>query len=77
MTIKSIIDFFAVVNEDKSLQQKAQMATDIETIVKIAEEYDLKFTSKELQSFLEKTPHKDLASQVNPGIGNRLHVSPR
>jgi Nif11 domain len=77
MTIKSIIDFFAVVKEDKSLQRKAQMATDIETIVKIARDCDLNFTSTELQSFLEKTPNKDLASQVNPGIGNRLHVSPR
>jgi hypothetical protein len=77
MTIKSIIDFFAVIKEDKSLQRKAQMATDVETIVKIARECDLNFTSTELQSFLEKKPNKDLASQVNPGIGNRLHVSPR
>lgn len=77
MTMKSIVDFFAAVKEDNSLQRKAQMATDIETIVKIAKEYDFKFTSKELHSFLEKTPNKDLASQVNPGVGNRLHVSPR
>jgi predicted ribosomally synthesized peptide with nif11-like leader len=77
MTIKSIVDFFALVKEDKSLQQKAQMATDLESIVKIAKEQELKFTSKELKSFLEKTPERDLASQVNPGIGNRLHISPR
>jgi hypothetical protein len=77
MTIKSIIDFFAVVKEDNSLQRRVQLAADIETIVKIARECNLNFTSTQLQSFLEKTPHQDLASQVNPGIGNRLHVSPR
>lgn len=77
MTMKSVVDFFAAVKEENSLQRKAQMASDIDTIVKIAKEYDFKFTSKELQSFLEKTPNKDLASQVNPGVGNRLHVSPR
>jgi hypothetical protein len=77
MTIKSIVDFFAVVKEDNSLQRKVQLAADIETIVKIARECNLNFTSTQLQSFLEKTPHQDLASQVNPGIGNRLHVSPR
>jgi predicted ribosomally synthesized peptide with nif11-like leader len=77
MTIKSIVDFFAVVKENKSLQRKAQMATDVETIVKIARECGLNFTRTELQSFLEKTPNQDLASKVNPGIGNRLHVSPR
>jgi predicted ribosomally synthesized peptide with nif11-like leader len=77
MSMKSVVDFFAAVKEGNSLQRKAQMATDIETIVKIAKEYDFKFTTKELQSFLEKTPNKDLASQVNPGVGNRLHVSPR
>jgi predicted ribosomally synthesized peptide with nif11-like leader len=77
MTMKSVVDFFATVKEDNALQRKAQMAIDIATIVKIAKEYDFNFTSKELQSFLEKTPNKDLASQVNPGVGNRLHVSPR
>ena len=77
MTIKNIVDFFAVVKEDKSLQRKSQMATDVETIVKIARECDLNFTSTELQSFLEKMPNKDLASEVNPGIGNRLHLTPR
>ncbi len=77
MTIKSIINFFAVVKENKSLQRKAQMAADVETIVEMARECNLNFTSTELQSFLEKTPNQDLASKVNPGIGNRLHVSPR
>lgn len=77
MTIKNIINFFAVVEKNKSLQRKAQIATDTETIVKMARECDFNFTSTELQSFLEKTPNKDLASKVNPGIGNRLHVSPR
>ena len=77
MTTKSIVNFFAVVKEDKSLRQKAQMAADVEAVVKIARECNLNFTSTELQSFLEKTPNQDLASKVNPGIGNRLHVSPR
>jgi hypothetical protein len=53
------------------------MATDFDTISKIAGEYDYKFTSSELQSFLAKMPNQDLASAVNPGIGNRLHISPR
>jgi hypothetical protein len=77
MTMKSVVDFFAVIKEDKSLQRKTQIATDIDTIIKIAGEYNYKFTSAELQSFLGKIPNKDLASEVNPGIGNRLHLSPR
>jgi predicted ribosomally synthesized peptide with nif11-like leader len=77
MTMKSVVDFFAMVKEDKSLQRKTQMATDIDTIIEIAGEYDYKFTSTELQSFLGKMPNQDLASAVNPGIGNRLHISPR
>lgn len=77
MTMKNVVDFFAVVKEDKSLQRKTRMATDLDTIIKIAQEYDYKFTSAELQSFLGKMPNQDLASEVNPGIGNRLHLSPR
>lgn len=77
MTMKNVVDFFALVKEDKSLQRRTQMATDIETILKIAGEYHCKFTSIELQSCLEKMPNQDLASGVNPGIGNRLHISPR
>ena len=77
MTMKSVLDFFAVVKEDKSLQRKVQIANDLGTIIEIAEEYNCKFTSTELQSFLAKIPNKDLASAVNPGIGNRLHLSPR
>jgi Nif11 domain len=77
MSMKNVVDFFAVVKEDRSLQRKTQMATDIDTIIKIAEEYGCKFNSMELQSFLGRMPKKDLASAVNPGIGNRLHMSPR
>jgi predicted ribosomally synthesized peptide with nif11-like leader len=77
MTTKSVLDFFAVVKEDKSLQRRIQMATNLDTIIEIAEGYDYKFTSTELQSFLEKMPNKDLASAINPGIGNRLHLNPR
>ena len=77
MTMKSVSDFFAAVKEDKSLQRKTQMAIDIDTIIEIAGEYNYKFTRTELQSFLEKRPNKDLASEVNPGIGNRLHLTPR
>lgn len=77
MTMKSVGDFFAAVKEDKSLQRKTQMAIDIDTIIEIAGEYNYKFTRIELQSFLEKMPNKDLASEVNPGIGNRLHLTPR
>ena len=77
MTMKSVGDFFAAVKEDKSLQRKTQMAIDLDTTIEIAGEYNYKFTRTELQSFLEKTPNQDLASKVNPGIGNRLHVSRR
>jgi predicted ribosomally synthesized peptide with nif11-like leader len=77
MTIKSVVDFFAVVQADKALQQKIKMAADLDTVIKIAEECDYKFTGAELQSFLGKVPNQDLASEVNPGIGNRLHLSPR
>jgi predicted ribosomally synthesized peptide with nif11-like leader len=77
MTMKNVVDFFAVVKEDKSLRRKTQMAIDIDTIIEIAGASDYKFTSAELQSFLAKMPNQDLASAVNPGIGNRLHISPR
>jgi Nif11 domain len=77
MTMKNVVDFFATVKENKSLQRKTQMATDLNTIIEIGGEYDYKFTSTELQSFLAKMPNQDLASAVNPGIGNRLHISPR
>jgi predicted ribosomally synthesized peptide with nif11-like leader len=77
MMTKSVLDFFAMVKEDKSLQRKMQMATNLDTIIKIAEGYDYQFTDTELQSFLEKMPNKDLASAINPGIGNRLHLNPR
>ena len=77
MTMKSVLDFFAVVKEDESLQRKTQMAVDIDTIIEIAGEYNYKFTRTELQSFLDKMPNQDLASEVNPGIGNRLHLTPR
>jgi Nif11 domain len=77
MTMKNVVDFFAFAKEDKSLHRKTQIATDLDTIIKIAGEYDYKFTRTELQSFLAKIPNQDLASAVNPGIGNRLHISPR
>ena len=78
MTMKSVVDFFAVVKEDKSLQGKTQMAIDdIDTIIEIAGEYNYKFTRTELQYFLDKMPNQDLALEVNPGIGNRLHLTPR
>ena len=77
MAMKSVLNFFAVVKEDKSLQRKTKMAIDIDTIIEIAGEYNYKFTRTELQSFLDKMPNQDLASEVNPGIGNRLHLTPR
>jgi predicted ribosomally synthesized peptide with nif11-like leader len=77
MMTKSVLDFFAMVKEDKSLQRTMQMATNLDTIIKIAEGYNYQFTDTELQSFLEKMPNKDLASAINPGIGNRLHLNPR
>jgi Nif11 domain len=77
MTTKSVPNFFAVVKENKSLQRRIQMATNLDTIIEIADGYDYQFTDAELQSFLEKMPNKDLAPAVNPGIGNRLHLNPR
>ncbi len=77
MTMKSVVDFFTVVKKDLSLQRRTQMATDIDAMIKIAEEYSCKFTGPELQAFLRKMPEKDLVSAVNPGIGNRLHMNPR
>jgi hypothetical protein len=77
MTMKNIVDFFAVVKDDDILQERTRVSIDIDAILKIAEEYDYKFNGIELQAFLGKMPKKDLASLVNPGIGNRLHMSPR
>jgi Nif11 domain len=50
MTIKSIVNFFAVVKENKSLQRKVQMATDVETIVEMARECNLNFTGGRAES---------------------------
>ncbi len=77
MTTKSVIDFFAVAKEDKFLQHRTQLAADIDTIINIAKEYSYEFTGTELQAFLGRMPKKDLASAVNPGIGNRLHMNPK
>jgi predicted ribosomally synthesized peptide with nif11-like leader len=77
MAMKNVRNFFAIVKEDNSLQRKIQIATDLNTIVELAEGYDYQFTSAELQSFLAKMPNRDLAPAINPGIGNRLHLSPR
>jgi hypothetical protein len=76
MSMQNVIDFFAMIKEDKSLHGRTQMAADLHTIIEIAREYDRKFTIAELQSCLGKMPNQDLASAVNPGIGNRLHLSP-
>jgi predicted ribosomally synthesized peptide with nif11-like leader len=76
MTTKSVLNFFAAVKEDQSLQGRIQMATNLDTIVEIGKGYDYQFTSKELQSFLAKIPNQDLAPAINPGIGNRLHLIP-
>ncbi len=77
MTMKNVVDFFAVVREDEALQLRAHLATDIDEIIGLAGEYDYKFNGTELQAFLGKMPKKELASLMNPGIGNRLHMSPR
>jgi hypothetical protein len=53
------------------------LATDIDEILELGREYDYKFNGTELQAFLGKMPKKELASLMNPGIGNRLHLSPR
>ena len=75
--MQNVFNFFATVEKDSSLQRRIQMAIDLDTIVEIAEEYDDRFTSAELQSFLERMPNRDLALAINPGIGNRSHLSPR
>lgn len=77
MTMKSVVDFFTVVRENRSLQRRTRMAVDIDAMIKIAEEYSCKFTGPELQTFLGKMSEQDLVSAVNPGIGNRLHMNPR
>jgi predicted ribosomally synthesized peptide with nif11-like leader len=77
MTMKNVVDFFAVVKEDETLQQRTHVATDIDEIIELAREQDYKFNGTELQAFLGKMPKKELASLINPGIGNRLHMSPR
>ena len=77
MSMQNVFNFFATVEKDSSLQRRIQMAINLDTIVEIAEEYDDRFTSAELQSFLEKMPNRDLAPAINPGIGNRAHLIPR
>ena len=77
MSMQNVFNFFATVEKDSSLQRRIQMAIDLDTIVEIAEEYDDRFTSAELQSFLERMPNRDLAIAINPGIGNRSPLSPR
>jgi hypothetical protein len=75
--MKNALDFFAMVKENPSLERKTQLAIDIEAILQIAEEYSCHFTNAELRAVLGKIPTKSLASVVNPGIGTRLHMSPR
>jgi predicted ribosomally synthesized peptide with nif11-like leader len=77
MAINNVFNFFAIVKEDNSLQRRIQIANNLDTIIEIAEEYDYQFTITELESFLAKMPNRDLAPAINPGIGNRLHLSPR
>ncbi len=77
MTMKNVVDFFAVVKEDEALQLRTHLAIDIDEILELAREYDYNFNGTELQAFLGKMPKKELASLMNPGIGNRLHMSPR
>jgi predicted ribosomally synthesized peptide with nif11-like leader len=77
MAMRNVSNFFAMVKEDNSLQRRIQTATNLNTIVEIAEGYDYQFTSTELASFLAKMPNQDLAPAINPGIGNRLHLSSR
>jgi hypothetical protein len=77
MTMKNVVDFFAVVKEDEALQLRTHLATDIDEILELGGEYNYKFNGTELQAFLGKMPKKELASLMNPGIGNRLHMSPR
>jgi Nif11 domain len=77
MTMKSVISFFSVVKENQSLQKRIQIAIDTDTILRIAKEYSCEFTGTELQAFLRKGMPGNLTSVVNPGVGNRLHMSPR
>jgi hypothetical protein len=77
MTMKNVADFFALVKENDDLLCRTRVATDVDEIVDIAGEFNYKFNSTELQTFLGKIPKQDLASLVNPGIGNRLHMTPR
>lgn len=76
MSIKHVADFLEVIKEDKSLQRLIQLASDADTVVQIAREQDYHFSAKELQSHLGRTSNLDLATEVNPGIGNRLHLNP-
>ena len=75
--MQNVFNFFATVEKDKSLQRRIQIAINLDTIVEIAEGYDYLFTSAELQSFIDKITNRDLALAINPGIGNRSHLSPR
>jgi predicted ribosomally synthesized peptide with nif11-like leader len=77
MAIQNIVNFFATVTADNSLQRRIKIATDLDIIVEIAKGYDYQFTSAELKSFLENMPDRDLAPAINPGIGNRSHLIPR
>jgi predicted ribosomally synthesized peptide with nif11-like leader len=77
MAMRNVSNFFTIVKNDNSLQKRIRTATNLNTIVEIAEGYDYQFTSTELASFLEKITNQDLAPAINPGIGNRLHLSPR
>ena len=76
MSMQNVFNFFATVEKDKSLQ-RIQIAINLDTIVEIAEGYGYLFTSAELQSFIDKITNRDLALAINPGIGNRSHLSPR
>jgi predicted ribosomally synthesized peptide with nif11-like leader len=77
MAMQNISNFFARVKEDSSLQRKIKIATNLNSIVEMGAGYDYQFTTAELESFLAEMPNQDFAPAINPGIGNRLHLSPR
>jgi hypothetical protein len=77
MTMKNVTDFFASIEGNGALQYRTQVATDVDEIVDVAKEYNYQFNSPELQTFLGKTPKRDLASRINPGIGTRIHMTRR
>ncbi|WP_392532766.1 Nif11-like leader peptide family natural product precursor [Nostoc sp. C117] len=77
MTQQNAARLFQAVKQDQALQERLKATANPEAFIKIARERGYEFTAEELDSEIGKLSEEDLATIVNPGWGNRRHLTPR